>query len=469
MEVVGFTEGFHDSSLAIIDGSELVFAAQSERYSRVKNDKILHPQLIEYAKESGATEIAFYEKPNLKKTRQLYTGQYKEAFSERKISLKPNHYFSHHLSHAAAAFQTSPFEKSTVIIVDSVGEWDTVSVWLAWYDKNGKAQYKKKWSQKYPYSLGMFYSSATKCVGLKPNEEEFILMGMSAYGIRDRIGLEIRLKKMIEERNIHIHTDNDKQKFNIAYTTQSILEEELYKIFSKAIQSTGCYDVCYGGGVALNCVANSKIKRLTDRMWIFPNPGDGGSAVGCAALINRKHIDFKNAFLGEDISGEYPVKEIITELDSFGIVGVANGRAEFGPRALGNRSILADPRSIEIKNKLNEIKGRESFRPFGAIVLEEDLKKWFDIEYDSPYMQYVALHKDAYSILGLKHHDSSCRIQTVGQEHTGLREVLEKWRAKTGQGILINTSLNIKGEPLVNDKTDAQNFEKEHTIKVFGY
>jgi carbamoyltransferase len=243
-----------------------------------------------------------------------------------------------------------------------------VSVWFAEYYKN-KAQYKKVWSKKYPYSLGLFYSSITDRIGLKPNEDEYILMGMSSYGKISSVYAE--MKNQLNYRNNHRGCRDlylGINEFDIAATAQSVLEEELKYIFNKAISITQVAQVCYGGGVALNCSANSKLISQVEDLWIFPNPGDAGSAVGAAALINRNSISFNDCYLGHNIDRPYPVKKAINELLMSGVVGVANGKAEFGPRALGNRSLFADPRNPTMKNKINSIKQRQEFRPFAPIV-----------------------------------------------------------------------------------------------------
>lgn len=465
--IAGFSEGYHDAAIAILENDKIVFASQSERYSRIKNDKWLHNDLVQLVKDADPDHIAFYENNLLKKTRQIYSGQWNKVFSRRRLSLKPTISFNHHLSHAAATFQTSLFDSATVIIVDSIGEWDTVSIWSAYYDSKDRAQYKKVWSRKYPYSLGLFYSSITDRVGLTPNEDEYILMGMASYGkISDAY---YDMKYQLQHRNNHrgcrghyINVDD----FDLAATAQTVLEEELEKIFIKAIQITGNPVVCYGGGVALNCVANTKLREMVEDMWIFPHPGDAGSAIGAAALVERKRIDFRNCFLGYEINNPYPVRRALKELLSTGIIGIANGRAEFGPRALGNRSLLADPRTIEMKDRVNSIKKRQEFRPFAPVVLEEHAKEWFGID-SSKYMQYVTKCNKPDMVPAVCHVDGTSRVQTVSRDGSGLRKLLEAWYDETGCPVLLNTSLNIKGQPIVNTLEDAKEFKQKYKIKVY--
>jgi carbamoyltransferase len=199
----------------------------------------------------------------------------------------------------------------------------------------------------------------------------------------------------------------------------------------------------------------------------MPNPGDAGSSLGAAAALYRKHVDWKDPYLGHDLGGEYPVKKIITGLIKDKVVAVASGRAEYGPRALGNRSILADPRDPNIKDKVNLIKQRELFRPFAPVVLEEYADKWFDIRFSSPYMQYSVKCLQPDKIPSVVHQDGTSRVQTINKEqHEGLYNVLLEWYALTGIPVLLNTSLNIKNQPLLNDKDDILQWEKMYNLTI---
>ena len=203
----------------------------------------------------------------------------------------------------------------------------------------------------------------------------------------------------------------------------------------------------------------------------MPNPGDAGNSLGAACLRYGKPVEWESPYLGTDIEGEYPVDKIVQELLQNKICGVANGRAEFGPRALGNRSLLADPRGGDIKDKVNEIKRRQKFRPFAPAILKEHLHTYFNINRDAvPYMQYVADAKPetVEKFPAIVHFDNTARVQTVGKDdNTGFRKLLEAWYKETGCPILLNTSLNIRGEPLVNNKNDAISFNNKYNIKVF--
>lgn len=221
------------------------------------------------------------------------------------------------------------------------------------------------------------------------------------------------------------------------------------------------------GGCALNSSANTNLWKLYDSVWIMPNPGDAGSSLGAAAALYGKHVEWKSPYLGYDLGGKYPVQEIVDGILKDKIVAVATGRAEYGPRALGNRSILADPRDPSIKDKVNLIKQRELFRPFAPVVMEEHASKWFDMDFASPYMQYTVKCLQPEKVPSVVHEDGTSRVQTVNKEqHRGLWMVLNKFYLKTGVPILLNTSLNIKGQPLLNDKQDITEWEKEYNFKI---
>jgi carbamoyltransferase len=388
--------------------------------------------------------------------------------------------FSHHLSHAAAAFQTSPFDSAAVVVIDAIGELDTVSIFRAWYDDQGRAQYQRVWRQIYPHSIGLFYSAVTQRVGLKPMEEEYITMGMAAYSQDHGQDSEIRMTRDLVANinecrfteNLHAGIDHDyfdNDPSDMAAGAQRIVEKMIYSVMWRARQLTGETNLCYGGGVALNCVANRWLGDTFDRIWIMPNPGDAGASLGAAALAHGGRVQWQGAFLGHDIPGAYPVNEILDELLSTRIVGVASGRAEWGPRALGNRSLLADPRGPDIKDRVNEIKRRQKFRPFAPMILAELADQYFAMPQGwqrSDYMQTVAVcvRPDLYP--AICHVDGSSRVQTVPADGSGVRELLEKWFTLTGCPMLLNTSLNIRGQPLVNDRQDAEEWARLYRIKV---
>ena len=228
-------------------------------------------------------------------------------------------------------------------------------------------------------------------------------------------------------------------------------------------------NLVYQGGVALNCLANRNLGEYFENVWIMPNPGDAGSSLGAAALAYGGPIRFDHAFLGTEISGDYPVDALIDSLLTDKITGVASGRAEFGPRSLGNRSLLADPRGPDIKDRVNLIKRRQQFRPFAPVILEEFADEYFDIPpgfCDTRYMQVVARCRYPDLFPAIVHVDGTSRIQTVPKDGSGIRSLLEAWHNQTGCPMLLNTSLNIRGEPMVNTREDADRFENLYNVKV---
>ena len=224
------------------------------------------------------------------------------------------------------------------------------------------------------------------------------------------------------------------------------------------------------GGVALNCVANSILARNHyQNLWIMPNPGDAGSSLGSAAYVYGDKVNFEQCFIGHEIKGRYPTKKVLDELLKGNIVGVANGKAEYGPIALGNRSLLADPRGDDIKDKVNKIKKRQEFRPFAPSVLEEHAHEIFDMPVrKSQFMQFVADCKYPDKYPAICHVDGTSRVQTVSKEdNIHYYNLIKRFYKETGCPMVLNTSLNIKGEPIVNDESDAARFEERYGVKVF--
>ena len=491
MNILGLSGGFHDAAAAVVspDG-EILFAAHSERYTKKKNDPDLDPHLLRSVMCYGISHIAWYERPWMHNIQQWRSGQrlygpwtvgetIRQRMGEAYDGPRFFHSFPHHLSHAAAGFQTSPFTSAAVVVIDAIGELDTITIYRATYDDHGRALYDRMWRQAYPHSIGLFYSAITQAVGLKPMDEEYITMGMAAYG--SALGAGWMREQFVDDistarfrKNLHIGFDEHELSFthneDIAASAQALTEMLLDKIMFRARSITGCDDLVYMGGVALNCVANARILgRYFNRTWIMPNPGDAGSSLGAAALVNRKKLRWNDAFLGYDMGRDYPVKAALDELIKNKIVGVASGRAEFGPRALGNRSLLADPRGPDIKDRVNEIKRRQKFRPFAPVILEEHVHDYFDMPkgwISSPYMQITAKVKRPDLYPAISHVDGSARVQTVAPDGSGIRQLLEAWYLLTGCPMLLNTSLNIRGEPMVNDREDADRFEREYGVKV---
>ncbi len=491
MNILGISAGFHDAAATVINKhGEILFAGHSERYSKIKNDLDVHVDLIsDLANVGHIDHIAYYETPWKKQLRQLYSGQgieWNKLTTHQVLKKQLQGYFSnvpvsthsHHLSHAAAGFQTSEFNKATVVVIDAIGEWDTISIWGAHY-VDGRAQYHRLWGQKYPHSIGLFYTAMTQAVGLKPMEDEYILMGMAAYGSKQASTI-MKMQLVDDEweatfkENLHIGSSYEWGKhfddMDIASSAQSLCENLIYNVMRRAKDFGWSRNLVYMGGVALNCLANRNLGDYFEKIWIMPNPGDAGSSLGAAALAYGGKIKFEHAFLGREISGNYPVNALLDSLLVDKIVGVASGRAEFGPRALGNRSLLADPRGPDIKDRVNAIKRRQEFRPFAPIILEEHVNDYFDMPNGFPtsmYMQAVGVCRYPDQFPAIVHKDGTSRVQTVAPDcGSGIRELLEKWYVLTGCPMLLNTSLNIKGEPIVNDRADADRFEQKYNVKV---
>ena len=445
MNVLGVSEGFHDAGICLLRNDQIHFASHSERHSRKKGDKWIHPTQLPKSKINKPDIIAYYEKPFRKNLRRLYAGQKWQ---------KPRHnydmYFGHHECHAAAGYYTSPFNECNVLVIDAIGEWDTVSIWEG---KDNSLKKIKSW--KYPYSLGLLYSAITQRIGLKPNEDEYITMGMAAFGEPC-----YDLAPLLDRNNHKGVGDiwNKAKNEDLAASIQQLYEKK----FLELVDMCPHRNLVIMGGCALNCVANSKIQGKS--IWIMPSPGDAGSSLGAAALVNRKKIKWSNPYLGHDIKVSVNPKKVVDELLSKKVCGVAHGRAEFGPRALGNRSLLGDPR-YDIKDTVNTIKRRQKFRPFAPAILEEYAKRYFEGPMNE-YMQFVATAKHDYD--SVTHVDGTARVQVV-RNYCGsiIRPILEEWYDRTGCPMLLNTSLNIKGKPIVNDWNDACEFERQYRVAVF--
>lgn len=473
----GISAGAHDAALTVVSGNEILFASHAERYSGIKNDKDLNTDLLVAAAKFGPPEkIHWYEKPKLRAMRRFLAGQGLIRFSVRRYLEEfdlidiPVEFANHHESHAAAGFYTSPFHSATTLVIDAIGEFDTASIWTCYADVM-----KKKWSMDYPKSLGLFYSAMTDRVGLKPNEDEYILMGMVAYGDPNKYYEEIR--NLWERENLHRgcnwwhDSDDNLDVYAVAAATQKVYEEEFEKLLIRAKKTDPFQDnLVLMGGCALNCSANHITKKYFNNVWIMPNPGDAGSSLGAIAANTRRKLNWKGPYLGENISGPYPINKLLTELHTNGIVGVANGPAEFGPRALGNRSLLADPRGQDIKDRVNEIKKRQKFRPFAPIIMAEYAHDYFEMPVsESPYMQFTARCKYPDEFPAIIHADGTSRVQTVTwEQHPELWNLLHMWHKDTGCPILLNTSLNIKGMPMVNNRVHADAFEQTYGVKVFS-
>ena len=494
MNTWGISANSHDAALAVFVDEQLVFASHSERFSGKKNDPDLCVELVDYARTvyGEPDQIIWYEKPWAKTLRQWRAGQ---GWNHRSNNIKqylakyditaPITTKWHHESHAAAGYYTSPFDEASVVVIDAIGEFETLTIWHA----RGK-QLKKVYSQSYPNSLGLWYSSMTQRCHLKPNEEEYILMGMAAYGNPNRLTRDL-LDDFVHlsnddyqqpfriKQNLHRGCQNWRpdltvsDTFDIAAATQAVYEMAFDRVLQQAVRLTGSHNLVLMGGCALNCLANPIAYKYFKNTWIMPNPGDAGSAIGAVlAEYPEWRIASKDftPFTGYNIEPTCGVEEIAEYLLANKICGVAQGPAEFGPRAFGNRSLLADPRGPDVKDRVNDIKRRQQFRPFAPVILEEVALDYFDLcgnISDHRYMQFISRCRHPQLFPAIIHRDRTSRVQTVPQDGSRIRLLLETWYKLTGCPILLNTSLNIKGQPMVNDIKDARAFEHHYGVKVF--
>ncbi len=571
--VLGISAFYHDSAAAIIIDGKIIGAAQEERFTRKKHDASYPKNAINYVLKEASLKlnevdhVVFYEKPFLKFERLLetYIGFSPSGFKSFSMSMplwlseklfqkkmlfdalkeqnnnfndiKKINFSEHHLSHAASAFFSSPYEEAIILTLDGVGEWATTTVSLG---KNNKINILKEIH--FPHSLGLLYSAFTYFLGFKVNSGEYKVMGLAPYG-------EPRFKNIILDKLIDVKEDgsfrlnmdyfnyatgltmtNNKfaKLFNMkkrepenelsqihmdmAASIQAATEEIVLKITRFLFKEFKIPNLCMAGGVALNCVANGKILKegLFKNIWIQPASGDAGGALGAAQAFYYQELDNKRKILKTDsMNGSYlgprfTDDQVENELKSCGAnykklttdqilkdtakalseekaVGWFQGRMEFGPRSLGNRSIIADPRSETMQKNLNlKVKFRESFRPFAPAVLFEKVSEWFEINSESPYMLLVAdvkkskqlqmtneqknlfgidkLNVKRSNIPSVTHVDYSARIQTVHKETNPIfYKLIEEFEMITKYPVLVNTSFNVRGEPIVCTATDAFN------------
>lgn len=548
MYTLGISCYYHDSAAALLQNGRVISAVEEERFTRKKFDDSFPGMAIDWCiKEAGISpsqidSVAFYDKPVLKFERLLdnyiaFAPRGLRSFldvipkwlhkrlwikSEIKKHLKGFTgeiiFPDHHMSHAAYSFFTSPFDESAILTIDGVGEWTTTSFG---YAKNNTVKLSN--DIRWPHSVGMFYSAFTYFLGFKVNEGEYKLMGLSSYGTPKYY--DTILNNIIDVKNdgsIHLNMDffaftydnvmtNKKFSklfgieprkrdekiqqihFDIGASAQKVLEEVLLRMVNHVFKETKMKNLCLGGGVALNGVANSRILKEGpfENVHIPPSPGDAGSAVGCAQYLyyvykNQKRIidtnsskrvqenvyvgpsyDNKtihnfldsNNILFELLEGNELLEKTAKLIADGNIVGWFQGKMEWGPRALGSRSILADPRDEKMKDILNEkIKHRESFRPFAPSIMEEYASDYFEIDVPSPYMLMVAKVKQPDKIPAVTHVDGTGRLQSVSSESNPLYyNLIRTFYEKTGVPVLINTSMNVMGEPIVNTPEHAYN------------
>lgn len=574
MKILGISAYYHDSAITLIKDGEILYAAQEERFSRIKHDSRFPVNAIKDCLKfcnlnpDEIDHVIFYEKPFLKFERILETfvafaprgfNSFRKFIAEwvkNKIFQKKtmenelvkigfskknteNFLFcDHHMSHAASAFYPSGFDEALVLVMDGVGEWNTTTVY---HGKNNKLKVLKKIN--FPHSLGLLYSAFTYYCGFKVNSGEYKLMGLAPYGkpiyadlikkelidLKEDGSFRLNMKYFdycVDERMTNTHFDklfgNNYRKpeaelkqihMDLAASIQSVLEEVIIKI-CKGLETYNIPNLCMAGGVALNCVANSKIRNLGifKNIWVQPAAGDAGGSLGAALTcyyqkrsqteggrINPKLINMdtmKGAYLGPDYHQE-EIKEALDGINAvFHIYEEANlintvsdlltknmsigwfqGRMEFGPRALGNRSIIANPADQNMQKNLNlKIKFRESFRPFAPAILAEDAAEWFKNGGASPYMLFIDDLKEEKKLTvenqelfgidllncvrsvvpAITHVDYTARVQTVHlQTNPKFYQLISTFKEKTGIPMLVNTSFNIRGEPIVSSPLDA--------------
>ena len=543
---LGISCYYHDSAAALLKDGHVIAAVEEERFSRKKFDDDFPIMSIEWClKEAKITpsqidSVAFYDKPVLKFERLLDNyiavaprGLYsfldtipkwihKRLWikNEIKKSLKGFKgeiiFPEHHLSHTAYTFYTSPFEESAILTVDGVGEWSTTSLGYA-QNNSITLTHDIRW----PHSLGLFYSAFTYFLGFQVNEGEYKLMGLASYGtpkyydkiinnlidVKDDGSIHLNMKYfaftydkvMTNDRFSKLFEIEPRKRdekvqqihYDIGASAQKVLEEILLKMANHIYEKFKIKNLCLGGGVALNGVANYRILKEGpfDNVHVPPSPGDAGSAVGCAQYLyyiyhknpriiekNPAKVISESVYVGTSYSDE-EIREFLNsnniqyqqlqhdellqntaKLISAGkIVGWYQGKMEWGPRALGSRSILADPRKADMKDILNEkIKHRESFRPFAPSILEEYVTEYFDIDRPSPYMLFVAPVKKPEIIPAVTHVDGTGRLQTVNREANPLYyDLINEFYKITGVPVIINTSMNVMGEPIVNTPEQA--------------
>jgi carbamoyltransferase len=485
----GVSAASHNAALAVFRGDQLIFASESERFSGIKNDPDLNKELVDHARTFGEPDlVCWYERPWLKTLRQLTAGQGWQDNNVkdylRKFNIQtPVKTFKHHQTHAAAGYYTSGFDEACVLVIDAIGEFQCLTQW----DAVG-TDLHRRYSLEYPNSLGLFYSAMTQRCGLKPNEEEYILMGMAALGNPNRFTRDL-LDEFISlpnddyehayriKHNLHRgcawwrpELTSQQDFYDIAAATQAVYEMAFERVLQQAVRSSSSRNLVLMGGCALNCAANPIAYKYFDQVWIMPAPGDSGSSIGAVLAHKKKHIVWSGPYLGYDMGYNTSNEDIVAHLLEHKMCGLARGRAEFGPRALGNRSLIADPRGSEIKVAINQIKHREQFRPFAPAILEEFANQYFKMPTESTtYMQFIAPCLKSESFPAIVHLDNTSRVQTVNKtDNPQFRALLELWYAKTGCPMLLNTSLNIKGRPMVNNAIDAVNWTRLHGLPVFN-
>lgn len=577
MYILGISCFYHDSAAALIQDGELIAASDEERFSRIKHDNGFPHHAIQFCLDQAGIEpsdldyVVFYEKPLLKFDRILRTGlatfpkswlAFREAlitWMNEKLWIKallqealpdvPKDRFlfvEHHLSHAASAFFTSPFEEAAIVTLDGVGEWTTTTIGKATADWTGQGvnHIELMEEMRFPHSLGLLYSAFTAFLGFRVNNGEYKVMGMAPYGEPKYLDRVAQVAKVYDDGSLWLDMDyfqfhysatrtfsdrfidlfgpprqpesdfytfsthprrdypgwddevarQNQHYADVAASIQRFTEEAILKIIRHAYELTGSKNLAMAGGVALNSVANGRIQREGpfEQVYIQPAAGDNGGALGAAlyayhVLLGKpRKFVMEHAYWGQSFSED----EIRAFLDGAGIpydyvededelaqrvaealvegqvVSLYQGRTEWGPRALGNRSILADPRREEMKEIVNtKIKFREPFRPFAPVVLEEAASEYFEIDHPEDlylprFMLMVApVRRDKWDVVpATTHAGGTGRLQTIREAwNPRYYRIVKRFGEATGVPVVLNTSFNLRGEPIVNSPANAYN------------
>jgi len=502
----------HDAGMTLIDDKgNIEFASLAERYTGIKHHSIIPHQMWEraYYPYMDCTQIVInddweqrsrYRSDSLVETaRSAHPHSFDK--NESKMHRKHPSVFEeqhgaiakeHHAAHAAAALMTRPKdwarEDCVCVTIDGVGEYRTAAI----YDHN----LELVWEMNFPKSIGYLYAHFTdECgLGLKSNNDEYVIMGLSCYsepthweGLYELFNeceewsMDYVEKRREKEPGFDIFTgkidyvanmlrylkDNCKSLEDASASLQRMTEEAILDVMREARKYGK--KLCYSGGVAQNIMANGRVAELFDDMWVDLNPGDGGASLGAAGLqlfhdtgIDR--LNWEHPYLGYSIEGDLDPEKVVDHLLKYRVCGVANGPAEFSYRAYGNRSLIADVR-YDVKDTVNTIKRRQKFRPFAPAILEEHAHEYFSGPMNQ-WMQYCAKAEHPYS--SVTHVDGTGRVQLVPKDCKSVfRQIIECYYARTGIPMLLNTSLNIRGKPMVNTVQDAYEFEEEYGVKVF--
>ena len=501
MKYVGYSEFYHDSGFAIIteDGT-VEFATHGERYSKKKNDSNIPDELWDMINDDD--HVSFYEDHVIKfdmrggveapgrSPEMIQDSERFEMFPYPEATVYDAHH-QHHESHCASAFYTRPWddkEDTVLVSIDGVGELQTAVI----YDSDFNLI--KEWH--YPKSVGLVYTLTTKFLDLRPLEDEYVVMGLSAYqetcaeskaisdwlirwydnleDIAPEVAMGIAVdggKSQREQDRLRFREEFKRRIKSVepkvaARATQDFADYAIMGIMSEAAKYGK--KLCYSGGCAQNVVINSRLFELFDEVHIAVSPTDAGSGLGTAARSWAKATGkdklIWSPYAGYNITNPIDPSAVVDHLLEHRYCGIANGRAEFGPRALGNRSLIADVR-YDVQDTVNTIKRRQKYRPFAPAILEEYAEEYFDGPMNE-HMQFTSWAKHDYA--PVIHVDGSSRVQIVRKDcESVFRKVIEEYHDRTGVPMLLNTSLNIRGRPMVNDELDAELWEQKYDVKVF--